>query len=558
MSGGLNMWESLQPLVQGVGIVLKAVAGILHGTAGGLHLIPEGGAPTAMKYGGAQVASSLSSFGSAASTFGGIADTLASMMGTQASYQRRYEGWEHQREVARKDVAQVERDVEVAALRLDVAQEQLSQHERSLEQQNEVFEFFEQKFTSIGLYTWMSTELQRLYREAYNHAYGMARLAEQAYHFERQTDLDTRIGSTHWTSSRAGLLAGERLLAELNAMEKRYLETDYRTLEVDQAFSLTQLDPASLYTLRETGTCTFSINEMALDLVYPGHYRRRIKSVRLTIPCVTGPYSNVNASLRLTGSRIRMEPTIDAADLLELPLSHTVAIATSSAQQDAGVFGLSFSDERYVPFEGAGAVSDWELNLPKNFRLFDYQTINDVLVHISYTALEDVAHRAVIDSLSASVAGSLQSLLSDSNMSVPRGFSLRQDFSETFIRLVHGDVGTEVQLQLAPIHFPLVFSGKILTLNRAVIIARTEDGGGLGSFSLEINGSDYDQFQVDAEFGALPAVDIGSAFSNDVFRPLHIKVKAAGDLVNRAGGAAAGSTLPNLADLLLYVEYRLG
>jgi hypothetical protein len=39
------------------------------------------------------------------------------------------------------------------------------------------------------------------------------------------------------------------------------------------------------------------------------------------------------------------------------------AIATSNAQNDSGVFELSFRDERYLPFEGAGAVSEWSLEL---------------------------------------------------------------------------------------------------------------------------------------------------------------------------------------------------
>jgi len=40
------------------------------------------------------------------------------------------------------------------------------------------------------------------------------------------------------------------------------------------------------------------------------------------------------------------------------------AIATSNAQNDSGVFELSFRDERYVPFEVAGlAHSEWSLEL---------------------------------------------------------------------------------------------------------------------------------------------------------------------------------------------------
>ena len=37
--------------------------------------------------------------------------------------------------------------------------------------------------------------------------------------------------------------------------------------------------------------------EVLFDLDYPGHYLRRLKSVGLTIPCVTGPYTGVSCTL---------------------------------------------------------------------------------------------------------------------------------------------------------------------------------------------------------------------------------------------------------------------
>ena len=81
------------------------------------------------------------------------------------------------------------------------------------------------------------------------------------------------------------------------------------------------------------------------------------------------------------------------------------AIAASTAQNDSGVFELNFRDERYLPFEGAGAISEWSLELfndppannpdPANpdfgrpLRQFDYSTITDVVLHVKYTARED-------------------------------------------------------------------------------------------------------------------------------------------------------------------------
>ncbi|MCK4467454.1 MAG: hypothetical protein KAU60_03795, partial [Desulfobacterales bacterium] len=64
------------------------------------------------------------------------------------------------------------------------------------------------------------------------------------------------------------------------------------------------------------------------------------------------------------------------------------SIAASNAQNDSGMFELNFRDERYLPFEGCGAISSWRLELPKEVRQFDYNTISDVLLHVKYTARE--------------------------------------------------------------------------------------------------------------------------------------------------------------------------
>ena len=78
--------------------------------------------------------------------------------------------------------------------------------------------------------------------------------------------------------------------------------------------------------------------------------------VRMSMPCVVGPYANASATLTLIDSQLRLEP---AGGLTPVPPRHSVSIATSSGQNDAGVFEFGFRDERYMPFEGAGATSTW-------------------------------------------------------------------------------------------------------------------------------------------------------------------------------------------------------
>src|SRR3546814_5945931 len=81
----------------------------------------------------------------------------------------------------------------------------------------------------------MASTLQSIYRKAFNSAFSVARLAEQAYRFERPGDTATLLEPTYWEAGKAGLLSGEKLAVDLVAMEKRYLETNYRTLEITRS-----------------------------------------------------------------------------------------------------------------------------------------------------------------------------------------------------------------------------------------------------------------------------------------------------------------------------------
>lgn len=223
-----------------------------------------------------------------------------------------------------------------------------------------------------------------------------------------------------WDSLKKGLLLGEKLQYDLRRVESAYLEQNRREFELTKHVSLALLDPLAQVKLRETGRCFFRLPEELFDLDYPGHYFRRIKSVSLTLPCVAGPYTTVSCTLRLLKNSIRVttangdngyprntdDAGLPAEDSRFIETNIPVrAIAASSAQNDSGVFELSFRDERYLPFEGAGAISEWSLelftDLPANnpdpanpdfgtpLRQFDYSAIADAVVHIKYTARED-------------------------------------------------------------------------------------------------------------------------------------------------------------------------
>jgi hypothetical protein len=195
---------------------------------------------------------------------------------------------------------------------------------------------------------------------------------------------------------RKGLLAGDRLLHDLRRMEVAYLHGRQRSYEITKHISLGLLDPLALLSLRETGACIVNIPEWLFDLDHPGHYRRRIQSVSVTVPSVTGPYTSVNMRLTLLRSTVRRSPDPGAdyrAKRFDDPRFVDVvgagqSIVTSSGQDDSGLFESSLRDERYLPFEGAGAISQWRLELDPETNAFDLETVSDVILHMRYVAAE--------------------------------------------------------------------------------------------------------------------------------------------------------------------------
>lgn len=544
---GLTPWETAQQ-------VSRHSASVMHGTessmaflAFGLRLMPDVGSPFAMKYGGTQQGGGMEMSAVSMRALADMSEAISASAGLEAGFDRRHEEWRHQVSVLEHELKQIEKQLEAADIRKKIAERSKEVHEKTVEQMEEVHEFYSGKFSNIGLYRWLSTTLQRLHREAYNSVLAVARLAEQAFRFERGLDTETFLEAGYWDASHAGLLAGERLLLDLQAMERRFLETNYRSLEMNQAFSLSQIDPAALVELREKASCRFWVPEFFFDLFYPGHYRRQIKAVRVTIPCVTGPYSNVSATLTLLDSELRREPTDN--DLKRVPPQRTVSIATSTAQNDAGVFEFNFRDERYMPFEGAGAVSSWELALPKTFHPFVYQTISDVILHISYTAEQDTTLRERVEADIANIEKRLKT------SSLVRMFSLRHEFPDVFHALLYSPKNTPVDIEISDKFFPLFVAGRDLAIRKVQVALQTAMRVNNVSISVDAEVSEFNN-----KLGGLPASTLKSV-------PTWLKgehtftvfIDNPGDLAYEEAPPVNASAVDprKLTDILFCVEYSL-
>lgn len=312
----------------------------------------------------------------------------SSRLGIRAGHERRKADWEFQVTNAELEYAQLEEQLAAANQRLANAQSNLSTHGQQVANSQEVARYLSNKFTNERLYSWMVGQLASLYSQAYLLAFEMAKRAEASFQFETRSD-DSFVRYGHWSGLRSGLLAGERLQRDLDQMDRTFLDEDVREYELTRHFSLSMVDPVALESLRLNGECYFELSETLFDFDFPSHYLRRISTVSISIPAVTGKYQGVVGRLTLDGSSVRpvAGTGTGAEDILSEAFSPE-AIAFCIGENDAGVFAVDRNSPKYLPFERRGAHSKWKLELTPPHKQFDWDSISDVVLTMQFTARE--------------------------------------------------------------------------------------------------------------------------------------------------------------------------
>lgn len=502
----INSWETASMVTHGLAVISEIVATVLNATAGGVHMTPDlifgvsgfGGSPHVVtKFGGENIGNAASSWASFLNGLGGTLHSGANLMATQASNVRRWDDWKLQERLAEKELDQFDRQIAAAELRVAIAEKELENHLLQIENARAVDDFMHSKYTNQELYQWQVGQISGVYFQSYKLAYDLAKRAERCFRFELGLQDSSYINFGYWDSLKKGLLSGEKLQYDLRRLDAAYIDQNRRELELTRHVSLVLLDPLALIKLRETGRCFFRLPEEIFDLDYPGHYFRRIKSVSLTLPCVVGPYTTISCTLRLLKNSVRVNTSLTNgyprnADEQGLPADDSrfvennipvKAIAASNAQNDSGVFELSFRDERYLPFEGAGAVSEWSLELFNDssadfgepLRQFDYATISDAILHVKYTAREDAGAFK-----NAAIAHLRDYLWQDGTTPSFQLFNLRQEFPNQWHRFLNPTNpadGNCFELPMSSALFPLKDKGKTLTVNSIWLLARCTNSG---------------------------------------------------------------------------------
>ncbi|MFN8471146.1 MAG: insecticidal toxin protein [Anaerolineae bacterium] len=415
-------------------------------------------------------------------------------------YTHRERDWAYQSAAAAGEINQIFKQLRAAQIREAMAERELANHREQIKHA-EAIEFFltgeknadwtqkidakAKKTTNQALYTWMKREVKGVYSQSFQLAFDTAKKAERALQHELGNS-DLSFLQFGYLSGKEGLLAGEKLYLDIKRMEMAYHDLNQREYELTKHISLQQLDPLALMRLRTTGRCTVRLPEALFDMDGPGHYFRRIRSVAVSVPCVAGPYASVNCTLTLLRSSTRVNPSLrDGAyarldsqdDRFQNYFGSLQSIVTSSGQSDSGLFDPTSRDERYLPFENSGVISEWELQLPADPSKgdpsqFDYDSIRDVILDFRYTA------RPGGDLLRNAALANLKALIGDAQAAGSvRLFSVRHEFPTEWARFQSQTPAAnqrfELTLRLRDEHYPFWSKGRLKNVQRVDLLARS-------------------------------------------------------------------------------------
>lgn len=504
-----NATEVIAMTLHGGAIVSEIVATVLNAAAGAAHLVPNikvgasgfGGSPhMTVEFGGDNVGKSSFNWGSFFSGLGGVLHSGANLTSTMAGYERRWDEWKLQERLADKEIEQVQKQIAAAQIRSEIVEQDLKNQILQIENARAVDDYMRSKFTNQELYQWMIGQISSVYFRAYQLAFETAKKAERCFCHELGSS-GSFIQAGYWDSLKKGLQSADHLLHDIKRMEVAYLDQNKREYELTKHVSLAMLDPMALLQLKNTGTCTINMPEAIFDMDHPGHYMRRLKSVSLSIPCVVGPYGSASAKLSLVSNKYRKSTVTNAGvgtpkekyqeiagndERFVSNVGTIQSIATSNAQNDSGMFELNFRDERYLPFEGTGAVSTWQLEMPKVFKQFDYSTISDVIIHLGYTARDGGS------SFKTLVEDALRELLNEMLLQAGRtglfkALDLKREFPQEWHKLKQDH---SVELAIKEQHLPLFVQGHDPGIENITWLARVI--GNPDIFMMSLNGASFD------------------------------------------------------------------
>ena len=487
-------------------LLINASSAVAYAIAAGSHLLPFftfgasgfGGSPQANAgTGGKPFGDSFEAGAQATKAIADVLDKTSLLCKDIGKYDHSsddfFEKWQEQQ----IDLEHTQTQIDGAQLGLQIAQANRTKNQTQIDQLQKQLDFLAGKFTNQELYDWMLAQLADTYFQSYRLAYRLCKQVEACYQFELGLK-DTFIDIGYWDSLHKGLLAGETLNHDLRRMQASYLEQNKRRFEVSRFVSLGVLDPNALQRLLVTGACDFDLPEALFDNDYPGHYNRHLVRVSVTVVYPNpGKFDNVKATLTLVNNKVRVSTDVSTG-YAEAPVgadprfvyNYAVVpqkVVLGNAQDDPGLFFTAIkdnlSDPRYLPFENAGAVSSWHLEMQEGNNEIDLSAVGDVVLHIFYTAVDggDPFKQAVEADNAANLPTTGVKPFSAANDFAAPPASVTNQFPvspwSAFLAPPAPATDQALTLSISPAKFPAWTRGKTISVNNITVVAISWNAG---------------------------------------------------------------------------------
>ncbi|MNO68304.1 hypothetical protein D3C76_591270 [compost metagenome] len=355
-----------------------------------------------------------------------ILGLTADQMLRESEYIRRAQEWEFELKQTEWDIKALENEIKNTNIELNAATLSLNMIKQDRMNLEEAYVAMTTGFTIIPVYNWLVARQEQLYDAAHDAVMSLCLSAEAAWRYQiGDYKRPAFIRPSGWSDAYKGMLAGESLLNDLLQMENAYLQANERRLTIKKTFSLatllgndaieTWVEELSASPAGETNKkLEFSFAAEHFDQSYPGHYRRQIQHVSVSLQSVGLPEDcEISAVLSQVASTTLVEadkagveyfyadPTAAKEpvlpDTVKRNLRANQQIALSSARLEDGlgfqpgewIYELIEHDGRYLPFEGTGAISKWRLEiLDDTFATALKGKLKDVRVTLVYTACD--------------------------------------------------------------------------------------------------------------------------------------------------------------------------
>jgi hypothetical protein len=400
-------------------------------------------------------------------------ETNIQLSGIQASQERRAQDWQLQADLATQDVAISAVQVTLAQDRIDIADQELVIANAQQLHARQMLSFLTtEKFTNAAFYEWLAGVLADIYAFFLRIAAATGTQAELQLAFERQEQPAGFLKSDYWRlasassagndstgKDRRGITGSARLAQDLYSLDQRAFDTDRRSFNLTQSFSLSRLMPIEFEQFRKTGSLSFATPMSWFDEGFPGHYMRLIKRVRLTVAALIPPSQGIRASLVNNGLTrvVTSDPGFPTVVIRQDP----EMVALTSPTSSTGVFELDMQSEMLLPFEGSGVDGSWFLDLPRAANPIDFDSLVDVNLTIEYTARYSPELRErVVKAMPTTASG-------------VRTFSVRRDLPDTWYELANGSgPKASIAVALARAAFPLgVTDVRVTEVSVATVMA---------------------------------------------------------------------------------------